>query len=436
MGYGKTAAGALRTAIAELKGDEPLAPVSVVVPSNYVGVSTRRRLGSGALGPVCGTGIGVAAVTFLTVYRMAELLGSSRLAGAGRRPVSTPVIAAALRASLAERSGIFSPVADHAATETALIAAYRELRDLSDGALDALARRSDRAADVVRLHRAARARLVSAWYDEEDLIDAAVETLTTDGAAVGDLGAVIVYLPERLSRHGGQLLRTVGELGELTVIAGTTGNPRADAEVELSVRRIGGGQVGGPKADIDPLAVVAADRTRIVTVSDCDEEVRAAVRAVVDAVRAGTALDRIALLHASPEPYARLAHEQLSSAGIDVNGAAVMPLTDRVAGRTLLHLLELPESGFRREDVFAWLAGGRLRREGVRSRSPPGSDSLAMPAWWGAAPTGTNGWPPWPRTSSPVPGGPKPIPTRRSGGPSGCAPTPPGPVTSGPSSWA
>ena len=63
---------------------------------------------------------------------MAELLGSSPLSGAGRRPVSTPVIAAALRAALADRPGIFAPVAGHAATETALIAAYRELRDLSE----------------------------------------------------------------------------------------------------------------------------------------------------------------------------------------------------------------------------------------------------------------------------------------------------------------
>ena len=40
------------------------------------------------------------------------------------------------------------------------------------------------------------------------------------------------------------------------------------------------------------------------------------MRAVVDAARAGTPLDRMAILHASPEPYARLAHEQLSAAGI------------------------------------------------------------------------------------------------------------------------
>ncbi len=364
MGYGRPAAEALSGTIGRTKGDDALSPVSVVVPSNYVGVGTRRMLASGELGPVCGRGVGVAAVSFLTVYRLAELLGSSPLAGAGRRPVSTPVIAAALRAALAERPGIFAEVAGHAATETALIAAYRELRDLSDETLDALARRSDRAADVVRLQRAARARLASAWYDEEDLIDAAVGVLRTDASAAGGLGAVVAYLPERLSRHGGLLLETVGQVGDLVVLAGTTGDQRADAEVELSVRRMAGDRGGDPPPDVDRMAVVGAGRTRIVTASDGDEEVRVAVRAVVDAARAGTPLDRIAILHASPEPYARLAHEQLAAAGIPLNGAAVMALTARVAGRTLLQLFELPESGFRREDVFAWLAGARLRRDG------------------------------------------------------------------------
>jgi hypothetical protein len=354
----------LHAAISAAKCDEPLTPVTVVVPSNYVGVATRRLLGSGALGQVCNRGIGIAAVSFLTVYRTAELLGSSRLAGAGRRPVSTPVIAAALRAALAESPGIFAPVGGHAATETALVTAYRELRDLSPSALDSLGRKSDRAADVVRLHRMARSRLEPEWYDEEDLIDAAIQVLSTDESAISGLGSVIVYLPERLSLHGGRLLSTVAERGEVLVLAGTTGDPAADAEVAMSVRRLNGTETGSGLGQLDPLLVVAADRTRIITASDCDEEVREAVRSVVDATRAGTPLDRIAILHTSPEPYARLVHEQLSAAGIRFNGAAVMPLTARVAGRTLLQMLALHEGDFRREDVFAWLAGAPVRTQG------------------------------------------------------------------------
>jgi ATP-dependent helicase/nuclease subunit B len=355
-GYGRPAAVALHRAVAHAKAGDPLAPVTVVVPSNHVGVASRRLLASGALGPVAGTGVGLAAVTFLTVYRLAELLGASTLAAQGKRPVSTPVLAAAMRAELTAGAGLFEPVREHPATESALVATYRELRDLSTGALDALAGTSDRAGEVVRLHRAARARLADAWSDEEDLLDAAAGVAGEQVAA--ELGALVVHLPQRISRHGGRLIAALAEHVSTTLIAGTTGDEAADAEVRTSLSRMGVGseQLAAPVVGLP----VATDRTTVLTASDADEEVRAAVRAVVDAARAGTRLDRIAVLHASPEPYARLAHEQLAAAGMHTNGAAVVPLSARTAGRTLLDLLALPAGGFRRQDVFAWLAAAPI----------------------------------------------------------------------------
>jgi len=358
-GYGLDAARALHDAVATAKGGDPLAPVTVVVPSNHVGVASRRLLASGALGPIAGAGIGVAAVTFVTTYRLAELLGASLLATSGRRPVSTPVLAAAMRAELAADAGLFTPVAEHPATESALVSTYRELRDLSPGALDALAASSDRAREVVRLHRAVRARLEPAWYDEEDLLTAAA---AAGPAAAAELGALVVHLPQRLSQHGARLLVALADALPTTVVAGLTGQPGADEEVLTSLERLGLDRSGAATTAVP--SSVAADRTTILLASDGDEEVRAAVRAVVDAARAGTRLDRIALLHASPEPYARLAHEQLHAAGIRTNGAAVVPLAARMAGRTLLELLALPSGGFRRQDVFAWLTAAPVLHDG------------------------------------------------------------------------
>lgn len=359
--YGRLAASALRDAVAAAKAGEPLAPVTVVVPSNHVGVATRRLLASGALGATSERGAGVAAVTFVTPYRLAELLGAPALAEQGRRPVSTPVIAAALRAALAAGPGVFAPIAAHPATETALVDAYRELRDVSEAALDRLAATSARARDLVRIVRATRARLAPGWFDEQDLTVAAAAAL--DGAALGELGVVVVHLPQRVSRHSGALLAAVAGRAGAVVIAGTTGDPRADADVVTSLRRLGAPDEPPPALPLTE--VVAADRTRIVTASDADDEVRAAVRAVVDAARGGTPFDRMAILYASPEPYGRLVHEQLAAAGIAANGTAVVPLTERVAGRTLLRLLALAEDGFRREDVFAWLSAAPLLHRGA-----------------------------------------------------------------------
>ncbi len=337
----------------------------MVVPSNQVGVAARRLLASGEVGPLCRRGRGVAAVSFLTVYRMAELLGSARLAGEGRRPVSTPVLAAGLRGALAADAGVFAEVAGHSATEMALVAVYKELRDCSPHALDQLARQSARAADVVRLCRAARAVLAPGWYDEEDLVGSAIAVLGTGPMASRALGPVVLYLPERLTRHGAFLVNAVAVRSDVLVLAGTTGDARADAEVARSVGRLAlEGGAPTPPIGGHGLGLVPTHRARLVTTSDSDEEVRAAVRAVTEAVRTGTPLERVAIVYPSSEPYARLVHEQLSDAGMAHNGAAVVPLTARVAGRTLLGFLNLPQAGFRREDVFAWLAGAPLRHQG------------------------------------------------------------------------
>src|SRR6476646_1072532 len=296
VGYGREAAEALRAAIADTKGDDALAPVTVVVPSNHVGVAARRLLASGALGPTCRQGVGLVAVSFVTAYRLAELLGAPKLAATGRRPVSTPVIAAALRASLREEPGLFGPVAEHPATETALVAAYRELREVSPRGLDAIAKKGLRAADVVRLHRATRERLEPAWYDEQDLMRAAAGAIEADSKAARDLGAVVLYLPQRLSRHTHLLLEAVATKCDVSVIAGTTGVARADADVVSAIRRLTPDAAEPPTRSFE--ATATTDRTRIVLVSDADEEMRAAVRRVIDAARAGTPLDRIAILHA------------------------------------------------------------------------------------------------------------------------------------------
>ncbi len=363
--YGRPATAALRDAVAEAKAGDPLALVTVVVPSNGVGVAARRQLASGAYGRLGEQGTGLAAVSFLTVYRLAELLGAAVLAAAQRRPVSTPVIAAALRRALARGPGVFAAVSDHPATETALLQAYKELRDCSEAALGALAGRSPRADDVVRLAGAAQQLLEERFFDEEDLLESACSVLEADGSVLESFGAVIVYLPERLSRHGARLLATVGTRQALRVVAGTTGDHAADAEVLSSLNRLfDDATVPTPPESGALKEVVSAERTRLVSTSDPDEEVREAVRAVVDAVRAGTPLDRIALLYATREPYARLLHDQLRAAGIAYNGSSVLTPAMRVAGRTILGLLGLAGRNMRREDVFAWLSGARLLHDG------------------------------------------------------------------------
>jgi RecB family exonuclease len=347
--YGRAAVQELHAEIVAAKRDEPLTPVTVIVPTNSVGVATRRLLASGELGPLTSRGRGVVGVNFLTVYRLAELMAAPVLAAAGRRPVSTPVVAAAVRAALAAGAGVFAPVAEHPATEEALAAVHRELSDLDDDALDVLSRQSARARDVVRLHRDVGRRLAGAWYAEHDLMASATELVERGMGRVEDYGVVVMYLPQRLTWPAARLVRAVGSVVPSVVVVGLTGDARADAEVVASARLLGCD--GAADVHVRPEA-----GTAVVTASDPDDEVRAVVRRVVDAMREGVALERMAIVYASPDPYARLLHEQLEVAGIAHNGASVRALDDSVLGRALLRLLALPDNGYRRDALFTLLA--------------------------------------------------------------------------------
>ncbi|MFN8018422.1 MAG: hypothetical protein U0P45_09890 [Acidimicrobiales bacterium] len=233
--YGLPAAQALRDEIARAKGAEPLAPVTVVVPSNQVGVS------AAASSPGETSGRCAAPVRGSSGSRSSRRTGSPSCSALrprpqGRRLVSTPVLAAAVRGVLATAPGSFGPVADHAATETALVDAYRELRDLDDASLDLLAASSVRRRGRPRVPRRPAA-LEADWYDEDDLMASAAAAVAS-GTAPAEVGTVVVHLPQRLTRHAGALLAAVAAGSGLVVIAGSTGEPKAGAEVAQSVRRL------------------------------------------------------------------------------------------------------------------------------------------------------------------------------------------------------
>ena len=131
--YGRAAAEALRARDRAGEAGSPLAPVTVVVPGNSVGVAARRLLASGELGPVSSAGTGLIGVTFLTAYRLAELLAAPRLAAAGRRPGVHARRRGRGPAGAGRRSGpAVRAVAEHPATEEALVGAHRDLSDLDE----------------------------------------------------------------------------------------------------------------------------------------------------------------------------------------------------------------------------------------------------------------------------------------------------------------
>ena len=326
----------------------------MVVRSNFVSVSTRRAL---AARPG-----GVANVTFVTLRRFAEQIAAAHLAEAGRRPVSAPLITSAIRTVLAEAPGIFAPVADHPATEQALAGAYRELRTAPDDSLDAVAACSTRADDVVRIQRLVRERLSSKWYDEEDLLSAAASIVASGDTQSAD--PVIIHLVPTFTSGEAALVRALADRGRLLVNVGVTGDPEADDATVAAHRRAGISVTTGD--DIEPPLA-----TEIVSASDPDDEVRAAVRTITRWMHDGIRLGGIAILYPTADPYARLLHEHLGAARIPVNGTPVQHIGDMLYGRTIRTLMSLSDRDFRRQDVLGLLSHASILDDGrqVDSRS-------------------------------------------------------------------
>ena len=72
----------------------------------------------------------------------------------------------------------------------------------------------------------------------------------------------------------------------------------------------------------------------MVSTTDADDEVRLAVRAVVDGARRGTRFDRMAVLWPTRRPYARMVEHQLTAAGIPWNGRPGTGTDERMVPRT------------------------------------------------------------------------------------------------------
>lgn len=269
--------------------------------------------------------------------------------------MTAPVLAAAVRRTLAEQPEHFGAVSDHHATESALASLSGELANVDDVHLDRIAASGRGPATIIEVHRSVQARL-AAYHDEAQV--AGVASRRRDLAdALGPHGQMIWYLPSPMSAPLASFLAVVFGLVETAVVIGSTGSAAADRSVDAVCRAVGV-EVPNPA---EPIGEPVADT--ILSVTDADEEVRAVLRSVVALVEEGVPLDRIGIFHPTPDPYVRILEQQLAAAAIPFNGPSRRRLGDSVAGRTLLNALSLPAQRWRRDLVMALISGAPLRTE-------------------------------------------------------------------------
>ncbi len=261
--------------------------------------------------------------------------------------MSTPVVDLAIGAVLADDPGPFGPVATHPSTVVALRELHNELRLAGPAAAIGSAPNRSRGRQVVRVSDAVVERLEAAWYDEADLYAVATEAVRR--AAPDGLRNLVLHLPQELSGLALDFVRALGEVIDVRLVLQITGDDSADGDSRTIVEALG-------LECTDPDVTGIAPPTSIISTTDADDEVRIAVRAVLDAARAGTPFERIAVLWPAQRPYARLVEHHLRHAEIPWNGRPGTTVTERLAPRLILDLLDVDRRGLRRRNLFDLLA--------------------------------------------------------------------------------
>ena len=208
----------LERLLAEYQADDPLAPVTVVVPSTYAALHLRRDIGRR----------GLVNVRFMILPRLAELLGAPSLAAKGLRPLKPLIESAAIRRAAGEASGRLEPFRNHPSFHSSLRSTFRDLRFAGPNALATLERRGEIPGEIARLYSLFR-RFTESYYDREALADAAADAVAGgDITALSDLGPMIAYLLTDLTPAERRLVDALRSAWTCSTVLGVTGDNEAD----------------------------------------------------------------------------------------------------------------------------------------------------------------------------------------------------------------
>ena len=340
---GRPAFDVLDDVVSTLRAGDPLQPVTVVTPTAQAAVALRRALAR--------SGGGIAAVGFQALDALAEQLAAPVIGAEGiALGVDRELVVAAVRVELSRDPGRLAAIAHHRSTWETLARAITEV-----AALDAAGRRSitdegGLGAEVVRLHDAV-ARSVGVG-GRVAVLRAAADRVSTTPDVLRSIGPVVVHLPGRLDPPSIALLRAVGAHGQVVVLAGASGVERADVAVVETVLALGG---TAPGADDRPVPAVP---DRVISANDVDDEIGAAIRALLAHAEKGVPFHAMALVHPSGAPYGRAVAEVLRAAGIPYSGPSTDTLGHTAPGRLLLQVLDVATSGFARQSLIdLWSSG-------------------------------------------------------------------------------
>lgn len=338
----------LERTITALKADDPLRPVTVIVPNFSAGRQVARYLAQRG---------GYLNVRTVRLQQLAALLAPE----VTEWPTLTPVMEeSAVRQAVQEAGGPLRAMIHHRSLQLALVQLFRELRRREVDAAHLRATLTDATAQAA-LDAYLRFRCLTAGYGDATAVrERAARCLAADTPppALAELGPLVLLLPTRLDPVDTRLLAAASRWQPLRAAFPWFGDPqgRGDEPALDAATRLAAALALPPPAPPDTPATLPIEaEVRIIRAPDPAEEVREVLRRIMADLERGVPLYRVAVLYRQAEPYAALVRELLTLAELPWTALESRPLTESRAGRALLALFRLPEGAFAREAVMAWV---------------------------------------------------------------------------------
>ena len=353
---------ALRDEIAAARSDDPLSPVTIILPSFHSAFFVRRRLASD--GPLFN-------VQFIRLEDLADALAGPT---DPRPPLSrlraSEIIHAVANDETAVLPEAFRRIRGQDSFQRAL---HRTLDDLDASGVDPATVSGTGGGTlgwkftsaVLGLYARYRER-AAVFASASDVAARAAESVRANTATLDRFGHIVLALIEDPAAQHRELITALAGSPATRVLIGATGDHDSDRLLSQVP-----GVLPSPDAEFDTTTISGSTGFRLVSAPDPAEEARWIVRDVLAAAREGTRFARIGVFFEEPSYGARLTGAfQLS--GVPVSGPSPVTLANTPGGRWILGLLAfldrpgssdqggVGDSGFARDRLAAWVTGSHV----------------------------------------------------------------------------
>ncbi len=355
---------ALRVQIAAARRDDPLGPITVVVPSFYSAFFLRRQLAADS--PIFN-------VQFLRLEDFAESLAGVKDSSPplSRLRASEIIHAIAADGSFALPEE-FERIREAAGFQNAL---HRTLDDLDAAGVNPALLDSGGGwrftSTIFGLYGRYLER-ASGFAARSAIASQAARAIRSEAPELGRFGTIVFLLVEEPAAQHRELVSALLGMPCAPVLIGSTGDPDSDTLIS-SIR----GVASAPNPDSGSATEINPDGFRLVSAPNPGEEARWVVRDALAAAREGTRFARIGVFYEDPSNGPRLT-EAFQLSGVPVSGPSPVTLATTPNGRWILGLLavldrrdqreqqvpvgqgRLNEPGLARDRLAAWVTGSHV----------------------------------------------------------------------------